>query len=323
MFNKFLKAAAILQNSNEAYAIAIVVNRENPTSGKPGDKAIIKADGSIIGWIGGGCTRGIVLQEAVKAMEDGKSRLVKIAPTNEKNEHNQVKTYPMTCQSGGSVEVYIEPIIPNPHLFIIGVSPIAIALTKVAAAMDYKATVVNFNSSKLSLPKTDKVEVVDAMSTSLVPKNSYVIVCTQGDSDAEMLFQAVCSEAGYVGFVASVKKAKSVIQEIKSKGVTGEQLKRIKSPVGLDINAKTPEEVAVSILAEIVSIVRKDEIQDLPDTQQAKLKNDGYFLNPVCNIPILKSTAKHVITYKNIDYYFCCDGCKEAFDKEPDKYALT
>jgi len=257
MFREFLKEATELNNANKAYAIAIVVNRENPTSGKPGDKAIIKEDGSIIGWIGGGCTRGIVLQEAIKAIEDGKSRLVNISPNEKKTENNQVKSYPMTCQSGGSVEVYIEPILPKPHLLIVGVSPIALALVKLGANMKYRITLVNFTGTKLNLTESDS-EVVETFSTKLISKNTYSIICTQGENDAGMLYQAIKARSSYVGFVASIKKATVIHQELKDLGATAKQLDSIKSPAGLDLNAKSPEEVAVSILAEIISLARSE-----------------------------------------------------------------
>ncbi|MEO0340309.1 MAG: XdhC family protein, partial [Bacteroidota bacterium] len=148
MHNAFLYKAQELKDANEAYATAHIVRRKIPSSGKPGDKAIITKDGSIHGWIGGGCTRGIVLKEALEAIQENKPRLVSISPSLEKGGFEGTKTYRMTCQSGGEVDVYIEPILPSPQLMVFGSSHIAMALAKIAKAMDYQVDVVTTEVDK-------------------------------------------------------------------------------------------------------------------------------------------------------------------------------
>jgi xanthine dehydrogenase accessory factor len=319
MSNDFLQQYKELTLEKVPFATAIVVNRIEPSSGKPGDKAIILQDGTIKGWIGGGCTRGIVLKEALLAIQQGKPRLVNISPDAKAATTQGVVSYNMTCQSGGSVSVYIEPVLPKPHVLIMGKSHIAMALAKLGKATGYEVTVLAKGLEKEGFPTADKLIEDDRLEPSVITPNTYIVVCTQGENDALALGQAVKSGADYVSFVSSYRKASAIYSELRKQGITFDQLEKIKTPAGLKINAKLPEEVAVSILAEIISTLR-DSKKELG--AESKLNLDEYFINPVCNVPIQKSTAKHIIPYKGIDYYFCCDGCKVSFNLEPEKYAI-
>ena len=325
MFNQFLYTTQQLYQDKEPFAIAFVVSREIPSSGKPGDKAVITKDGKITGWIGGGCTRGIILKEAMDAMKDGKPRLVKISPSGEVESRPGVMCYPMSCHSGGSVEVYIEPILPKPQLVIMGKSNVAMALSRLGKAMDYPVLVAAKNVDKAGFANVDAI-LEEGLDPSMVGGNTCIVVCTQGENDEDALEQAVRSDAPYIAFVASLRKANAIFRTLKDRGLTFDQLKQIKTPAGLDINAKLPEEVAISILAEIVQFIRKetDGVTALKsDAAAPNMDDTDLFINPVCNIPVQKSTAKHVIAYEGKDYFFCCDGCKVSFEKEPAKYALA
>ena len=319
MSKDFLEQYNALTKDKIPFATAIVVNRVEPSSGKPGDKAIILQDGTIKGWIGGGCTRGIVLKEALLALQQGKPRLVNISPDAKAASTQGVVSYNMTCQSGGSVSVYIEPILPKPHILILGKSHIAMALARLSKATGYDVTVLAKGVEKEGFPSVENVIDDDKLVPSYLSPNTFIVVCTQGENDALALHQAVLSGADYVSFVSSFKKANAIYSDLRKQGVTFEQLEKIKTPAGLKINAKLPEEVAISILAEIIATLR-DSKKELG--AESKLNMDEYFINPVCHVPIQKSTAKHVIPYKGIDYYFCCDGCKVSFNLEPEKYAL-
>ncbi len=319
MHNSFLEQATTLNKGKESYATAFIVRRKIPSSGKPGDKAIITKDGQIHGWIGGGCTRGIVLKEALNAIQEGKPRLVSISPEARENAASGVKNYAMTCQSGGEVEVYIEPVLPKPHIVIFGSSHIAMALAKISKAMGYQVSAVMPKPDKAVYPEVDNlVSTADFQSENL-QANSYLIVCTQGEGDTEALHKAILSEKPYLSFVASRKKANSIFRDLRKLGVTFDQLKTIKTPAGLDIGAKLPEEVAISILAEIIQDFRGEQAETTAQTPAA-LPNEDYYMNPVCNIPVQKSTAKHVLEYKDEKVYFCCDGCKVSFEKAPEQY---
>jgi len=323
MHDSFLEKALTLNRSGEPYVTATIVRRQIPSSGKPGDRAIITPDGKIHGWIGGGCTYGIVLKEALESLRDHKPRIVHISPEALESASGQTKRYTMTCQSGGEVEVYIEPVIPKPQIVVFGKSHIAMALARIARAMDYRIVAVVPEIETGIFPTADQVFSNDNFPGGEAFQNSYVVVCTQGKGDTEGLFQALSLNATYTAFVSSRKKANSIFQELRLKGVSFDQLRSIHTPAGLDIGAKLPEEVAISILAQIITVFRAKQAelaQQRPENPLEALPNEDYYLNPVCKIPIQKSTAKHVLMYNNEKVYFCCDGCKVSFEKNPEKY---
>ena len=323
MLDSFLEKALTLNRNGKPYATATIVRRQIPSSGKPGDRAIITTDGKIYGWIGGGCTRGIVLKEALESLCDYKPRVVHISPDARESASGQTKRYTMTCQSGGEVEVYIEPVIPKPQILIFGKSHIAMALARIAKTMEYRVSVVVPTIEEGLFPTVDQLFAHAAFPGGESYQNSYVVVCTQGEGDTEALFSALSLKAAYTAFVSSRKKANGIFQELRMKGIGMEQLKEIRTPAGLDIGAKLPEEVAISILAEIIKEFRaKQAGQETlkADNTLSALPNDDYYLNPVCKIPVQKSTAKYVLVYDNEKVYFCCDGCKVSFEKDPEKY---
>lgn len=321
MRNAFIDKIIELRNSTEAYATAMIVRRKIPSSGKPGDQAVITADGYIHGWIGGGCTRGIILREALLAIKDGKPRMVVISPDAQTKSTSSTKKYAMTCQSGGEVEVYVEPVLPKPQIVLFGTSHIAMAVAKIASAMEYRITAVMHNPDKNVFPTVDELANIKEWKGEDVQDNAYVIVCTQGEGDVEALLKAISLNRPYLAFVASRKKAASIYGDLRQQGVTNKQLKTIKTPAGLDINAKLAEEVAVSIIAQIIDDFRKvPTLEETQTVEEVVLTNEDFYMNPVCNIPVQKSTAKHVLDYQGESVYFCCDGCKVSFEREPSKY---
>lgn len=317
MHSEFLNQAIQLKSTNTPFATASIVRRKNPSSGKPGDKAIITSDGKIHGWIGGGCTRGIVLKEALESLQDRKPRLVRITPTAKENNTSYTKTYTMTCQSGGEVDVYIEPVLPKPKILIFGGSHIAMSLCRISKSMGYQVETVMLEADQNVFPEADVIHNLDQFQQENAVRDQYTIVCTQGEGDAQALFKALDLDPKYLAFVASRLKAAAIFADLRKMGITFDQLSKIKSPAGIDINAKTPEEVAISILAEIIEDFRAEKKEKKPE---AIALGDDYYLNPVCNIPIQKSTAKHVLEYNNEKVYFCCDGCKVSFEKAPENY---
>lgn len=324
MFDQFLNTSQQLFAKNEPFAIAFVINRKVPSSGKPGDKAVIHADGTIEGWIGGGCTRGIVLKEAHLAISTGTPRVVRIAPDGDKLQQEGIHEYHMTCHSGGTVELYIEPIMPKTHLVILGKSQVAKALAQIASVGDFRVSVfanaINQNDFSTATEVVSGLEV-----EKIVRSHSHIVVCTQGENDEQAIANALSANPASIAFVASRKKANSVYKTLRGMGITFDQLKKIKTPAGMDIGAKTPQEVAISILAEIIKSKYEQAVEqkDGLDTAPALNNNPAIFINPVCQVPVDKATAKHVINFKEKDYYFCCDGCKVVFEKEPEKYALA
>lgn len=320
MHNTFLAKAQEYREKNRPYAAAYIVRRKIPSSGKPGDKAIISENGEIYGWIGGGCTRGIVLKEALAAIQDNKPRFVSISPDQQEGAFGNTKIYKMTCQSGGEVEVYIEPVLPKPKIMIFGASHIAMALSQITKAMDYQLDVVMTQPDASLFPGADQIRQLNEIDPNEISATTYVVVCTQGEQDLEALHKALQAKPPYLAFVSSRKKANSIYTDLRGLGVSFEQLSSIKTPAGLDIGAKTPEEVAISILAEIIKDYRSEKASSDEAAASSITMPEDFYLNPVCNVPVQKSTAKHVLDYKGEKVYFCCDGCKVSFEKEPEKY---
>jgi xanthine dehydrogenase accessory factor len=289
-----------------------------PTTGKPGDKAVIHADGRLWGWIGGGCAQPVVIREALKCLADERPRLVRITPSANDPEEGVVD-YTMTCHSGGALDIYIEPVLPKPHIVILGRSPIAQALARLGRVIGYNVSVV---VEELGAEDFGDVAVAARKSFTLADKDfspqSFFVVSTQGEGDEEALEQALERNSAYVAFVASRTKAEKVIEYMRQRSVAEEKLKRVRAPAGLSIGAASPQEIAVSILAEIIQVraealTRPAATKQPADTREAR--------DPVCGMSVDSGSARHRSEYLNKSFYFCCAGCKQTFDKEPAKYA--
>lgn len=311
------------RDSDEPAAMAMIVRREAPSSSKPGDKAVITKKGQVKGWIGGGCTKGIVIKEALEAIEEQTPRLVRIQPNDSPNDQVGVKNYRMTCMSGGTVEVYIEPIMQVTKIHIFGRSHISKALCEIGRAAGFYVNIVSELADDVMFPTANKITKLSEFKTEASMAKDHVVVCTQGEDDEKSVEYAINCNPRYLSFVSSRKKANSVFLYLKRSGVEHKDLVKIKTPAGIDINAKTPEEVAISILAEIIKEKRSEDTTSKNQHALEKAfeeKQDELYINPVCKIPIQKSTAKHVIEHNGEKVYFCCDGCKVSFEKEPEAY---
>lgn len=324
MLDDFLHNTEELKKKNEPFAIAMVVRREAPSSGKVGDKAVINKYGEIIGWIGGGCVKGIIVKEAENAMKTGTARLVKIGKTLSPSKQEGVMEYNMTCQSEGTVEVFIEPVLPQLHLVVIGKSAIAKALVKMGKLSGYRITGVAQDANLQTFEKVDELITQLNLSNVKTTNASFIVVVTQGEGDENALMEVVKKDCAYLGFVASKKKFISIKEFLASSGVDKNKIDSIVSPAGIDINAKKPEEVAISIMAQIVQVQNSKEAP-ITFEKFETIKADGekapqYYINPVCGVPIDMNNPKHIIEYKGEKVYFCCDGCHEKFKKEPEKY---
>jgi len=320
MFDQFLKKADELLASEQSFAIAVVVRYESPISGKPGNKAIISPDGRIWGWIGGGCAQPVVAKEALKALADGQPRLIRISPSASPEEG--VVDYTMTCHSGGTLDIYIEPVLPKPHLVILGRSPVAITLAKLAKAIDYTVSVAAPEADRESFPDADLLQTdLDLRGLKITPQ-TLIVVSTQGHQDEEAVENALRSAAAYVAFVASRTKTVKIVEYLKERGLVAERLGQLRAPAGLDIHAGSPEEIAVSILAEMIQVNRmgkeKPESPAAPPVIATKEAKD-----PICGMTVDVSKSKHKSECQGITFYFCCAGCKEKFDQSPDEYALA
>ena len=328
MFDEIIRKANDLLNRGEAFALAVVVRREAPISGRAGDKAIIQADGKIAGWIGGGCTQPVVIKEAQNAIKDGQPRFVRVTPTSSKNPQEGIVEYNMTCHSGGTIDVYIEPVLPQTHLIILGKSPVAQTLAQLGRLLHYRVSVFAPHAEQHLFPNVDSLHDAFDLEAQLITPQTFVVVSTQGQDDEEALQAALKIKSPYLAFVASRKKAEAVFDFLKSKGVTAARLEAVKVPAGLDIKAHLPEEIAVSILAEIIRMRNSATPQpaaSAPREQTEKFLKiiqlePAVVIDPVCGMSVNSSSAKHRAEFQGQSYYFCCAGCKDRFEKQPEKY---
>jgi xanthine dehydrogenase accessory factor len=324
MHEDFFDKLAELRKRNEPFVIVTVVRREAPSSGKIGDKAIIDKYGRITGWIGGGCVTGIILKEADDAVKSSQSRLVKVGQSLSSEKQEGVVNYKMTCMSEGTIEAFIEPVLPAPHIVVMGKTPIAKALVKIGKTAGYRITAVAEEVTPTTFDKVDQLITQMNLQQVQISPSSSLVVCTQGEQDEEALEQALKQNCAYIGFVASRKKKAGVFGYLLQNGIDQKKLDAVKSPAGIDINAKKPEEVAISILAEIIQVQNNRPVtyslnQPSSDSEIEAIKL-SYYMNPVCNMPVDKNSPRHIIEYKGEKVYFCCDGCKEKFETEPEKY---
>ena len=255
-----LKHVADLRSTGEAFVLATLVRTVAATAAKAGAKAIIRADGTILdGWIGGGCARGAVLKAAKESIADGQPRFVSVQPEDVLAEHGNVagtvkegvRFARNMCPSKGTVDVFIEPVLPAPGIVILGSSPVAAALADVAPHFGFHVTACAPADQQAAYAKADAringfaIETADK-------RERFVVVSTQGSGDEAALNAAMSVPTAYCAFVGSKAKAAALIEKLRGKGIDEARLAALKAPAGLDIGAITPDEIALSIIAEIV-----------------------------------------------------------------------
>ena len=250
---------AEMKAAEEAFVLATVVRTVSVTAAKAGAKAIIRPDGTIVaGWIGGGCAKGAVLKAAREALADGEPRMVSVQPENLLAElgvkpgetREGVRFASNMCPSKGTMDIFVEPVLPHPSLVILGASPVALSLAAQARQLGYHVTLAAPAADLTSVPDADIV--VDGFAFSYVNNaRRFVVVSTQGKGDEAALKQALAIEAPYHAFVGSKRKMSALRDKLISTGLDPAAIDRVKAPAGLDLGAITPEEIAMSILAEI------------------------------------------------------------------------
>ena len=277
----------------EPFVLATVVAYKSPQSAKPGSKAIIKSDGSLVGWVGGGCVQPIVLREAKQALQTGKPKLLTISPDASRDDWQGVESFRMTCEGGGSLEIYLEPVLPKPQLVIIGSSPVAETVAQLGALLDFKVVVVSdFSNAR-----------------DHISDDSYVVVATMGNADEEGLSAVIGSRPRYLGLVASKKKSQALFEYVRATGATDEDIAVITCPAGLEIGSETLPEIALSVAAEIVR-VRRTTVEE-----EAVVKTVATAVDPICGMPVDVENAKYTSVVDGQTIYFCCLRCKETFDQ--------
>jgi xanthine dehydrogenase accessory factor len=330
MSEEFFKMTAEMMARGESFVTATVVRCQAPSSGKPGDKAVIHPDGRISGWIGGGCAQPVVVKEALKALLEGRPKLVRISPSPNDPTEGTVD-YTMTCHSGGALDIYLEPVLPKPRILILGRSPVARMLAQLGNTIGYGITIVSAEAMNEDLAGVELVANQDFnLEGVTITPQTFVVVSTQGEGDEEAVEKALKSSATYVAFVASKTKAGKVLEFLQGRGLGLEQLRRLRAPAGLDIGARSPEEIAVSILAEIVQM--RTNATKAPTQGKAPVQTKASSpLNvisteakdPVCGMTVDTTKARYKSEFQGKAIYFCCAGCRQAFDQAPERYVLV
>jgi xanthine dehydrogenase accessory factor len=270
-----------------------------------GAKAIIHVDGSIEGWISGACAEPSVIREAQAAIADGVPRLVFLGRPGEldRRAEDGMVTIPMACDSEGAVEVYLEPVLPRPHVVVIGRSPAVRTLAALVGDLDWRVTVIDDGS----------VDIADRG----IDAATAVVVATQGHYDDLALEAALATEAGYIGLVASTKRAEATLALLRDRGLPPEQLLRVVAPAGLDLGAVDNAEIGVAVLADLVARRAAGRLfGPVTVAAPAELATD-----PVCGMLVDVASAKYHCVHDGADQWFCSAGCKAAFEGDPAAYS--
>lgn len=287
-----LVEAGRLASEGTSFALATVVDVVRPASTRRGDRAIVTADGALVGWIGGACSEPIVVREALRTLADGETRLLRICPPGAGAEPSRgVVVAESSCASEGVVEVLVEPQLPSPLLAIVGQGPVARTLGELARTLGWRVAV-------------GRPEGADA-----------IVVAAMGHGDEDALADALAAGTGYVGLVASSRRASVVLEELRSRGVDEADLARVRSPAGLDLGPSTQEEIAVAILAELIAW--RHTAKPGPHVQSQEV------VDPVCGMLVSLDAAKEVVEHEGVTYAFCSAHCRKRFEAEPSRYLAT
>jgi xanthine dehydrogenase accessory factor len=323
MNKQLLEHAAELARRGESFVLAVVVRREPYSSSQQGDAAIIAADGRYHGWLGGNCTRPQVQREAALALGDGKPRLISLSPEPELPPRIGVTPLPMTCHSGGTVDIFLEPVLAAPRLAVFGVSPVARAVAQLGKAMGYLIDIVDPEANAAELPIADRVITeLAAPELRAGPQVAFVVVASMGEHDEDAVAAALAMRPAYLGVVASRKRFAVLRQTLLDRGVSAHALDTITSPAGLDLGGRLPEEVALSILAEIVQRKHAAVAASAPVTAPvtAAVTAPVTAIDPVCHMTVTIATARHVGTWDDRRWYFCNPRCKDKFLADPARF---
>ena len=283
--------AGRMAEAGSPYVLATVVRVERPASTRPGDRALVTPEGDLDGWVGGACSEPIVIREALRALVDGEPRLVRIGPSDPGAEApDDSVVAESSCASEGTVEVLVEPQVPRPLLAIVGDGAAALTLAELARRIDWRVT------------------------TEPTPEADAVVVATMGHADEDALESALANRAGYVGLVASARRAAVVLGALRERGVGEDALARVRSPAGLDLGPATQPEIAVAILAELVA------------WRHTRGGGESVLLeavDPVCGMTVAVGSADAAVVFEGVSYFFCAEGCRSRFEAEPARYVTA
>jgi xanthine dehydrogenase accessory factor len=323
-----MEEAGELTRRGQPFALATVVWRQGPSSGQQGSRAIITAAGDLHGWIGGACAEPVVIREAQQVIAEGVPRLLLLGTPDQFGAAvpDGMTVVPIACQSEGALEVYIEPVLPAPHLVIVGRSPMVATLAEMSRALGWRTTVLDRG----------------AFSAANADENSMVVVATQGHGDEDAVEQAVAGRPAYLGLVGSAKRGGAVLGYLADRGVPQDQLDRVRVPAGLDLGRTSHREIAVAILAELVQLRASGGFKGaggaagaipgeggraegvsppsggLAGGSGGSSPRDGR--DVVCGMTVSADASSYPLEHDGVTYYFCCAGCRRSFQENPAEY---
>jgi len=299
-----IEQAAELAKNGEEFALATVVWRQGPSSGHQGSRAIVTTSGEVRGWIGGACAEPVVIREAQAAIRDREPRLLLLGlPGHFGSVPDGMTFIPISCQSEGAMEVYIEPVLATPHLVVVGRSPMARTLCDLAVALGWRSDLI------------DAVE----FTADDVDASAVVVVATQGHGDEDAIGIAAAAQPAYVGLVASRKRGEAVLGYLADRGVSPEVLDRVRVPVGLDLGHTSHREIAVAVLAELVQLRVAGAFAPKRTVVPARAM-PATVIDAVCGMTVAADRTSHPLERRGVAYYFCSAGCRAAFEKDPAAY---
>ena len=313
----FARAASLRQN-DQPFVLATVVWSQSPTSARPGAKGIITPDGALFGWVGGSCAQPTVVREAFNALGDGRSRLLRLDPEGTADlSRPTLIVAPLVCQSGGTIEVFLEPFLPSLQLVVFGQSPVSDALIRLGHVMGYRVIAARPGNVDSVPPEADlELDTLDITAISS-GRQTVAVVASMGIYDEDAVSAALQAGVAFVSLVASRRRFESARSLLTGSGVSEELLDRVKGPAGLDISASAPEEIAISILAEIIALRSN---LPLPTAAQPTSEPPAIAIDPVCGMEVEIVGARNTSEYTGQTYYFCCAGCRRSFEASPEEY---
>ena len=291
-----------LRATRTPFVVATVVRAQRPTSVRTGDAALVLGDGTIQGFVGGACAEQSVRLHALRALETGEALLLRILPGDDDAPAAEgAVTVQNPCLSGGSLEIFLEPMLASPRVLVVGETPIASAVARMGAELDL-----------------DMVLVAGA-DVEPAPDDLALVVAAHGRDELSALRRGLEARLPYVGLVASRVRGSAVVAELHAEGLAKERLAALETPAGLDIGARTPEEIALSILARIVTVRRGEQTFSVrvvaPAPTAAAPPEAPTAIDPVCGMAVAAVQQTPHIDHEGRRVYFCCDGCRTSWTR--------
>jgi xanthine dehydrogenase accessory factor len=315
---ELLELAASLHRAHKPFVVATVVWSRAPSSGKEGGAAIIESDGAVHGWIGGACAEPAVLREARRVLKDGEARLMYLGPAEELDgsAREGVVTVPIACASEGALEVFMEPMLPQPHVVVVGRSPGVQTLVRLLEGLEWRATVVDDGGDAFDWQGVEAFTSLSHFGHIDIDDATAVVVATQGHYDEPALEAALATPAAYIGLVASKRRSEAVLGYLRDSGHDEAAIARIDTPAGIDLGHIEHREIAVAVLAELVRRRAEGAIGGGASAGTPR-EAPRTAIDPICGMTVEIEGARFTAERDHETFYFCCPACKKMFEDEP------